>query len=120
MKTDKSLIDLTYLEMMSEGNKDLMIEMFSIFKEQVPEFIADMNKALADHDWKSLALHAHKAKSSVAIVGIVSLLDDLRTLEVFAKDGKNTESYQGYVDNFCSTCLKAVVEVDDIILRMKS
>jgi HPt (histidine-containing phosphotransfer) domain-containing protein len=120
MKTGKSLIDLTYLEMMSEGNKDLMIEMFSIFKEQVPEFIADMKKALADRDWKALALHAHKAKSSVAIVGIMSLLDDLRSLELFAKDGKNVDSYQGIVDKFISTCQEALIELDQIILRLKS
>lgn len=92
--------DLAYLESMSMGNNELIIEMIQIFIDQLPEFTEGMAAHLKDGDYIALGALAHKAKSSVAVMGMDSLASDLKTLELNAKAGVETESYAALVDRF--------------------
>ena len=92
--------DLSYLREMSGGNKELVLEMIGIFREQVIEFSTEMDKHLANHDYESLGKLAHKAKSSVSIMGLQELAADLKDLENLAREGKKTETYPGIVEKF--------------------
>ncbi|MBT3207191.1 MAG: hypothetical protein HN704_16580 [Bacteroidetes bacterium] len=53
-------VDLTYLESMSDGSKDIIVEMVDIFKSQIPEFIENMNTFLETKQYDSLASKSHK------------------------------------------------------------
>ena len=109
-------IDLTYLENMSGGDKDLMKEMIQIFKEQVPEFVDDMRKSLQNSDLKNLAAVAHKAKSTISIIGLVQLIDDLKEFEKDVANNVNKETYILFIDNFEKTCKQAIIQLDQISL----
>ena len=73
-------INLTYLNEMSDGNNDLIIEMIEIYNNQIPEFITYMEESYNNKNWEQLAAIAHKAKSTVAIVGLNNLANDLKNL----------------------------------------
>jgi HPt (histidine-containing phosphotransfer) domain-containing protein len=58
---------------------------------------------------------AHKAKSSVAIMGMSDLATILKTLELQAKEGKELEKYQSYIDRFRTDTAEAIKELDDLV-----
>ena len=109
-------IDLSYLENMSGGDKELMQEMIDIFKEQVPEFVSEMKSNLQKSDYKNLGSIAHKAKSSISIIGLVQLIDDLKVFEKNVNEGKNTETYQTFIENFERTCNQAIKQLNSLSL----
>ena len=92
--------DLTYLESMSMGSNDLIIEMIQLFVEQLPEFTEGLTAHLNNGDYTALGALAHKAKSSVAVMGMDALAADLKTLELNTKAGTAMESYPELVNRF--------------------
>jgi len=105
--------DLKYLEAMTEGDKGLIKELIGIFSTQVEEYIALMQKHLKDQNWNELSKLAHKAKSTVAIMGMKKLSEELKKLELLALKEEETESYAGYVKNFTMECKEAVSELKE-------
>ncbi|HBS86115.1 MAG: hypothetical protein A2W91_07850 [Bacteroidetes bacterium GWF2_38_335] len=112
-------IDLTYLKNMSGENNELIIEMINIYKAQIPEFIEIMKKGVDDTDWEALASIAHKAKSSVAIMGISYLSEALKEMEVRAKAKTDLETIIMYVADFERICLQSIVELDEAVKNLK-
>jgi len=108
-------VNLSYLENMSGGSPSLVKEMVEIFIEQVPEFTTEMKEFFKKGDYQSLGLLAHKAKSSVAIMGMDDLSQSLKDFELLAKENKNVESYPGYIESFEKSCIAAVEELKEII-----
>ncbi len=103
--------DLSYLEAMTEGNKGLIKELIGIFSTQVTEYSGQLHKFLEDKNWTELSKLAHKAKSTVAIMGMKELSEKLKQLELLSKEGKERESYAGLIDFFNSECKEAVLEL---------
>lgn len=92
--------DLSYLESMSMGSNDLIKEMIQIFVDQLPEFTEGLVKHLNNNELHQLGALAHKAKSSVAVMGMNDLATDLKTLELTAKAGESPEMYPVLVEKF--------------------
>lgn len=103
--------DLSYLEAMTEGDKGLIKEMIAIFSTQVEEYGTHMQKHVDEKNWSELSKLAHKAKSTVAIMGMKKLSEEMKKLERLAKEGKATESYSSFIDKFARECKEAVVEL---------
>ncbi len=91
--------DLEYLESMSLGN-DMIAEMIDLFVQQIPEFTEGLTSLLASGDYPALGALAHKAKSSVAAMGMNSTAADLKTLELTAKAGEEKENYPLLIQRF--------------------
>ncbi len=100
MSTKFTFADLAYLESMSMGSNELIIEMIQIFIDQLPEFTEGLADHLKSKDYKALGALAHKAKSSVAVMGMNSLADDLKTLEINTKAGTGADQYPTLVNRF--------------------
>ena len=60
--------DLEYLESMSMGSNEMIVEMIDLFIEQIPEFTDGLAAHLSETDFPALGALAHKAKSSVAVM----------------------------------------------------
>jgi HPt (histidine-containing phosphotransfer) domain-containing protein len=111
---DTKLINLKYLENMSGGSKELVKEMAGIFINQIPEFVSEMKSLLMKKEYESLGMLAHKAKSSVAIMGMEELAKNLKHFELLAREGKNTDQYSNYIQEFEETCNNAISELKTI------
>jgi HPt (histidine-containing phosphotransfer) domain-containing protein len=105
------MIDLSYLREMSGGNKELILEMISIFTAQVKEFGSEMDHLLLNKQYDLLGKLAHKAKSSVSIMGLNDLAIQLKELENSAASGKNAETYASIIVNFKKATSEAVQEL---------
>jgi len=106
--------DLTYLKNMSAGNKDLVLEMIGIFKRQVLEFGDDMGRFYEKKEFENLGRLAHKAKSSISIMGLDELAKDLKVFENIAKAGTDVEQYPKFIEKFKTETAEAVVELDEV------
>jgi HPt (histidine-containing phosphotransfer) domain-containing protein len=104
--------DLEYLISMTGNDKEVTFEMIDIFIEQVGEFGQEMLELLECRKYKELGQLAHKAKSSVAIMGMHKLANQLKELEILAIGEKNPEEYISYVENFNMECKEAVNELN--------
>jgi len=104
--------DLSYLRDMSGGNKELVLEMIGIFKDQVVEFGREMDQHLENKDYELLGKLAHKAKSSVSIMGLQDLAQDLKNLENLAREGKKVQSYSGIISRFKQVTSEAIEELN--------
>lgn len=114
MAGNSQLVNLEYLESMTGGSPELVREMIDIFITQVPEFIIEMNDCYGKKDWKTLGMIAHKAKSSVAIMGMNELAVQLKEFELAALSGGKQEMYETYINDFIDKCNHAIEELNQI------
>lgn len=112
------ITDLTYLNNMSGGSPEIVKEMIGIFIEQANEYLRDMPKYLDEKDYLSLGKLAHKAKSSISIMGMNDLAADLKTLELLTKDTAEVESYPKFVEKFLSQTKGAITELSEIASKL--
>jgi HPt (histidine-containing phosphotransfer) domain-containing protein len=108
-------INTEYLESVTGGDSEIMREIIVMFRDQVIEFHREMRSFLDNNDFNSLGLLAHKAKSSVAIMGMGELATILKTLELDAKAGKDPENYPVFIEKFKNDTAEAVRELDDLL-----
>ncbi|MDY0098747.1 MAG: Hpt domain-containing protein [Bacteroidales bacterium] len=107
-------INTEYLEMVAGSDPELKKDLVRIFREQVIEFYSEMQTLLSQKKYTELGLLAHKAKSSVAIMGMDSLAEMLKTLELNAKDGLNPSEYGSYIERFGSDTRSALAELETL------
>ncbi|MGB8490055.1 MAG: Hpt domain-containing protein [Bacteroidales bacterium] len=108
-------IKTDYLEMVAGGDLNLVKELVDMFRDQVAEIHAEMRKLLKEGDYHALGLLAHKAKSSVAIMGMEELANMLKRFELRARDGDHSEQYKEYVEKFGKDTAAAITELDSFV-----
>jgi HPt (histidine-containing phosphotransfer) domain-containing protein len=106
------MINTTYLESVSGGDVEIIREIINIFKAQIPEFISEMNTLLLNKDYDNLGLLAHKAKSSMAIMGMEDLAIVLKEFEIEARGNINPQKYDAYISRFEKDTTEAIIELD--------
>jgi HPt (histidine-containing phosphotransfer) domain-containing protein len=112
---DYKFINTEYLESVSGGNKEILAELIGMFREQVLEVTAEMRSLHKKDNYYSLGMLAHKAKSSVAIMGMNDLALMLKTFELEGKEGKNKENYKSYIDRYEDEATKASAELENYV-----
>ena len=105
--------DLNYLRTMSGGDDKFIQEMIELFREQIEEYKQDMPALLRNKDYDSLSKMAHKAKSSVAVMGMSQVADLLKELEVLAQEAKEVERYEFMVNHFLDQSRLAIDELEN-------
>ena len=111
----QKIIDLSYLKEVSSGDPQFMKEMIEIFMDQVPEFISNMENFYNSGEYIDLGKEAHKAKSSVIIVGMNDLGAKMKELQILTEKNENVESYPDYIEEFKTKCSQAVDELNEFI-----
>jgi HPt (histidine-containing phosphotransfer) domain-containing protein len=110
--------DLTYLKEITGGENSIVIEMVEMFLAQVDEFKENMTKFLSTQSYIELGKEAHKAKSSVLIVGMEELGKNLKKLQLLTEANAEVESYPEYVKMFIEQCDEAVIELQSEIRKL--
>ncbi len=112
---DYKYINPEYILSVTGGDKEAIIEVVDMFRAQVLEIISEMKKLLESADYYNLGLLAHKAKSSVAIMGMENLAGKLKSFELQAKEGLNPELYPGYISDYEAETKEALKELDHLV-----
>jgi HPt (histidine-containing phosphotransfer) domain-containing protein len=112
---DYKFINTEYLDSVSGGDPDIVCEIVNLFKEQAVEISNEMKALLDAGNYKMLGLLAHKAKSSVSIMGMNDLAVMLKTFELQAKEEKEPHLYESYIMRFQAETQAAISELDDLV-----
>ncbi|HPR33114.1 MAG TPA: Hpt domain-containing protein [Prolixibacteraceae bacterium] len=110
--------DLSYLREITGGEDSIVREMVEMFLAQVDEFKENLNKHLNEKNYTELGKEAHKAKSSVLIVGMEDLGKNLKKLQLLTEEGAEVESYPDYVRMFDEQCDAAVIELQEELSKL--
>ena len=105
------ITDLSYLMSMSNENSDFINEMIDIFRELIEEYSTEMPELLEKAEYDNLSKLAHKAKSTVAVMGMSKEAELLNRLESKAKDGIEVETYENMVTTFIENSAEAIKEL---------
>lgn len=108
-----------YLLNISGGETAIMEEIVSIFRNQIPEFITEMNTLLGSGKFYELGLLAHKVKGSVTVMGMDDTAKMLRTFELQAKAGEQKEKYPEYISDFKRDAATVLSEIDHFFKTKK-
>jgi len=111
-------INTEYLEMVTGGDKAVASELIGIFANQVVEFGEKMRILNVSRSFIELGQLAHKAKSSVSIMGMEKLAELLKELELDCHTGINNEKYHGIIETFCSETEGSVLELEDYLAKL--
>lgn len=111
-------INTEYLETITGGDIEIIRELVGLFRNQVEEIVNEMRDLETKNDFYSLGMLAHKAKSSVAIMGMEDLSIMLKTFELEGREGKNKENYKSYIDRFEKEGGQAAEELDIYIKNL--
>jgi signal transduction histidine kinase/CheY-like chemotaxis protein len=71
------MIDVTYLQDLSAGDREYEIEMTNQFLHDVPEELEQLSAALVIHDLATISKVAHNMKTTVSIMGLSDRLSGL-------------------------------------------
>ena len=104
--------NLDYLRNITGGDKESIREIILLFIEQVPEFIGNMKKHLEEKNYIDLGREAHKAKSSVMILGMEDLGHDLKALQLSTINDAGEETYVQHFQRFENECNLAIAELE--------
>lgn len=104
-------IDLQYLNEISGGNRELLIEMIEIFNSEVPGYLKLMNEFYEKGNWEALGKLAHKAKASASIMGMKQLATELRGIELLAQENRDIQSYPSLLQSIENKFIAAIEEL---------
>jgi HPt (histidine-containing phosphotransfer) domain-containing protein len=97
------MIDLSYLRVTTNDDKELIAQLIGIFTNQLPEFEQDIKLSFNSKNWDSLMQASHKAKNSFEMMGIKDQALELKRIELLAVEAKECQELDTLIENFFRT-----------------
>lgn len=97
MKDKDKYFDLSYLEEISEGDRDFSSTMISYFIDNTPSVMENLEKKVGEHDWDEVRQIAHKLKPQVVYMGIHQVEEDIEQVEHLAQHREKLEQIPALV-----------------------
>jgi CheY-like chemotaxis protein len=94
----KAASNMDYLVEITSGNTPFMIELITIFIEEVPEAIAKIKAFYHNNDWLAVQTAAHKLRSNYKYVGAGEAEKLLQHLDTDFGHEQNKQTYGSYID----------------------
>jgi HPt (histidine-containing phosphotransfer) domain-containing protein len=113
MKKENKYIDMQYLNEVSP-NKDFQHKIFQLFRGEVLSFENQMKTAYETGNFVELADLAHKAKSSVSILGMKKQAEEMKQLQNDINDNVKKDTYLTTITSFIEACYAALEEISEI------
>jgi HPt (histidine-containing phosphotransfer) domain-containing protein len=110
MGTEK-LYDLSTVASIGGGDPAFVKKMAQLFIDTMPKNFDDMNVALQSNDWVSVGKLAHKMKATIDSMAIVSIQQDIRTLEQNGKNSQSIESIPSLVERITSVLKQCIADL---------
>ena len=83
------MVDFTFLENFTKGNKDKMKRYINMYLDIAPKILEQMNQHVEDKDWEQLKIKAHSLKPQAEFIGVVKL----KTILVDIEKGVAEQNY---------------------------
>ncbi len=113
-------INMAYLEEMSGGDKQFVIEMITDCKEKLPAYINELTNAMDKKNIDDVRFFSHKLHSSFHIVGALELATLSGVIEQMAKTHQSTDKIVIEVDKITPIYSQVVTELNEELKRLNS
>lgn len=107
--------DLSYLNQVFQGNKQMINQIISMFIRQVPEYIYEMKDCVVRCEFDALHPLAHKAKSSIAMLGLKGMEETVLEIERHSKHGTNKHELPVLVDKVLEQCEGITSQLENVL-----
>lgn len=105
------LYNLSFLEEISRGNRDLLEQMIQVFIDQAPVAVKQLKAAYHCHDFGEMFMIAHRIKPDIDNLGIVSLKDNIRQIESLTRQEQNGTRLENLIFDLGDTINQVVHEL---------
>lgn len=72
MSDNNNDIDLTFLYEIADGSDEFIVESISMFMDQSPQILQDIETAINAGDWATASSAAHKIKANLGFFGMLN------------------------------------------------
>ena len=86
--------NLDYLQQVFQGNDAMVRRILDSFEEQVPAYFEEMDRRWRSGRWKDIHPLAHKAKSSIGMLGMADLLEHVLRIELVSRSCSSPEDME--------------------------
>ncbi|MBL7930297.1 MAG: PAS domain S-box protein [Bacteroidia bacterium] len=93
------------------ANPEYVKKMITIFSDQTRELVPEIRKAYAQNDLATVYKLAHRVKPSIDGMGIISLKETVRAIELAAHKNQNSEQLEQQLDALCNTLNKVLEQL---------
>lgn len=90
--------NLDYLQQVFQGNDAMVRRILDSFEEQVPAYFEEMDRRWRDGRWRDIHPLAHKAKSSIGMLGMTALLEHVVHIEQVSRTASHPQDIQSRLD----------------------
>ena len=105
------LIDLTFLQSFTGGNKEKIAKYIKLFLQACPEQLTRMQESLAAGDYPGLRALAHTLKPQVIYMGMKKGEEMIKRIESMAGEQRDVDQLPSLVTEFNSHCDAAIEEL---------
>lgn len=95
--SEEKLYDLKSVHEIARGSQDFVVMLVQLYLDTIPADSKAMVQACSEKKWDSVSKLAHKLKSTIDTMHMVSIKENVRTVEADAKQGINKESIPALV-----------------------
>jgi PAS domain S-box-containing protein len=107
-------VDLTFLKKRTKGNRELMMEMIELYREQTPPLVIKMKQSLHNKDWDSLHSAVHKIIPSFSIMGIHKDFENIaKKIQEYSSTQQHLDEVQELVAQVNNVCTQACEELEE-------
>ncbi|HUH47508.1 MAG TPA: Hpt domain-containing protein [Arenibacter sp.] len=107
------IYNLDKIQEMAEGDEEFIKSVVTVFLEEVPSDLSELERALGLKDYDAVYKLAHKIKPNVDLLGMEQTRDIAWQIETFGKNGENKEEIARLVP-----LLKK--DIDQVISELKN
>ncbi len=122
-KTDPFLsraTDLSYLREMSDGNEDFFKEFITLFMQNAPAGLDEIDEGIKNSDWEKVRQASHKLKPSLSYVGMKEMNLKAAKMEECAKTKTNLELIPALAAEIRKACEQAFIELEKEIQTIQT
>jgi PAS domain S-box-containing protein len=109
--TPASLLNMSYLERITGGDREMIMEILTEFTVQIPKDLSLLKQFIVQNDLVSMQEQAHKLKSSLPVVGLDRAAGWLSELEDLARAGADVSRADLLFKKVEDSCGQVISEI---------
>jgi HPt (histidine-containing phosphotransfer) domain-containing protein len=98
------LYSLELLREFARGEEEFVDKMLQVFKEEIPKSIQLLREHYSRCEYKKVSDVAHKMRTSIDMLEMKTIQNDVRLIENFAKEQKNLDQLPDLINKVSATC----------------
>jgi CheY-like chemotaxis protein/HPt (histidine-containing phosphotransfer) domain-containing protein len=110
------LYDLSMVQSVSGGDEGFIKKMVALFIETVPQNVLELKNALHEENWDQVGKTAHKLKSTIDSMGIKSIRQEIRSVELNAKQKESLQEVPALIGTIDTVIRDVIVQLQAEVL----